>query len=78
MAQHKWPNWGDIILLTGAPCPSTYNWFLGPPCKWLQKKHLKGSGQIIKIPKPECCGHSGAIPLLFSTIWGDQPAVRSL
>ena len=33
-----------------------------------------GSGQITIIPKPECFGDFGQIPLLFTTIWGDQPA----
>ena len=28
----KMGKWGEITLLTGAPCPSTDNWFLGPPC----------------------------------------------
>ena len=31
------------------------------------------SGQIAIIPKPECFGHLGRIPILFTTIWGGFP-----
>ena len=38
------------------------------------KQHQIAAGQITIIPKPEFFGDYGRIPLLFTTIWGDQPA----
>ena len=42
-----------------------------------QKTHIDrnpSSGQITIIPKPECFGDLGGIPLLFTPIGADQPA----